>query len=330
MAIKKRNIRQKKSRRLNLCFFGGFLALIICIFIWQSFRIIRSAVWDGRSQINLIVSAQDLYFVSFSPGEGGLAVVSIAPEIYVEASYGYGSYPFKSVYDLGEIDKRGGQVLSATAQEFFAAPIDGWLYIPEGKLNLNQAQEAREKIATLLWNSTAEIEGEKIRTNLNFWDKIRLWWKIKDVRANRIKYLYLGEKQFTESQDSPEDRSHDKGFYDALDRDLKPLLIQEQIREEALKVDILNSTDKAGLGNRIGRFINNLGSEVINIDNQKESRDRCLIVVKKINESKLTVQKLRKIFSCDIEVNESIDSRGDLIFIIGKDYWERLTQRKQR
>lgn len=275
------------------------------ISVWQIVRMVKNAVWDGQSRVNLILDAQDVYFISFDPGEEMLLVVSVSGETYVEATFGFGSYPFGAVYDLGEIEKIGGRLLVSTAQEFFATPIDAWIKSRDEKLAMNNGESVKEEIVNLTWEAS--------KTNLTFWDKLRLWWQIKQVRFDKVKVFNLNEADL-----NPE----------KIDQVLGPFLMEGKIKEEMFKIEILNSTDKVGLGARISRFINNLGGEVINVGNQEGILPTCVILVRKGEAGSFTPQRLKKVFSCEIKESESWESRGDLVFIIGNDYWERLTQRK--
>lgn len=278
----------------------------------------KTAVWDGRSRINLIVDAQDVYLVSFTPKEEKLLVVSVPSNTYVEATYGFGSYPFGAIYDLGELEKNGGEVFTSSAQEFFATPIDGWVKIQGAKFEISDEKTVKKNVLDLLNRSMPFNKEVIMRTNLNFWDAGRLWWQIRKVRFDKIKFLSLID-----------DPATGNSRFAVLDQLLRPFLIEEGITDESLKVEVLNSTGQAGLGGRISRFINNFGSEVISIGNQEELIDQCIIRVKKDDAKKILAQKLKIFFSCELKEDDFLDSRGDLVFIIGRSYWEKLTQRKK-
>lgn len=300
--------RRRQNWRAKFFLLGcavAFLALFLSV--WQIISVVKNAVWDGKSRISLAVDSQEVYLISFSPEEEKLLVVSIPPEVYVEATHGFGFYPFGAVYELGEIEKMGGEVLASTAQEFFATPLEGWIKInpsDEGqKFKINDQKSAKEKIVELL--------TEETRTNLSFWDKLRLWWQIRGVRFDKVIFFDLGEEEIFADGDAN---------FTKLNQLLRPFLIEEGIRQESFKIEVLNSTDKSGLGGKVARFVNNLGSEVISIGNQDKLLDRCLIRVKKDDLNKLTTRKLKKVFSCEVEESDSLESRSDLLFIIGGDF----------
>lgn len=298
--------RRRKNSRAKFIILVLIIALLaFSVSVWQIVRIVKNAVWDGQSRVNLVLDAQDIYLISFDPGEEMLLVVSVPGKTYVEATFGFGSYPFGAVYDLGEIEKIGGRLLTSTAQEFFATPVDAWLKSRDEKLTIDKEAPVKEEILNLIRAAPG--------TNLTFWDKLRLWWQIRQTRFDKIKVFNFGADDL-----NPE----------KIDQVLAPFLTEGKIKEEMFKIEILNSTDKVGLGARISRFINNLGGEVINVGNQEGILPTCVILVRKGEAGSFTPQRLKKIFSCQIKEIEVWESRGDLVLIIGNDYWERLTQRE--
>lgn len=305
--VRKRTFGRKgrRFRYKQIFLITAFLA--VAIFALKTYQFFQQAVWDGQNRVNLIIDAGNIFFASFDPKEENLLVVSIPSQTYAEAPYGFGAYPFGALYNLGEIEKKGGEVLLLSAQEFFAAPVDAWIKIPPGHLNIDDEVSAKRQLTNLFQNIK--------RSNLTFLDRVRLWWQIRQVRADKVISLRLPSDELTAEN---------------IDSLLSSYLTEEEIREESLKIGILNSTGESGLGNRVGRLINNLGGAVIEIGNQDQELDHCLIKTKKENLNKKTVGRLRKIFSCQLEENDLLESRVDVIFIVGRDYWQKLNTRENK
>lgn len=308
----------------------SLVAFICLFFVGKGAVAFRLSVWDGQSRVNLIIDAGNIYLVSFDPREKNLLAVSIPQNTYVEAPYGFGFYPFGTVYDLGEIEKRGGEVLVSAAQEFFAIPIDGWLKIQSGKFEIKDKQSAKKDILGFFQKNLNPFEKEgTLRTNLTIFDIVRIWWEVKEVRFDKITYLNLQESDVLSDFAPSEGTSAPKPNLASLDHLLAPLLVDGEIREESFKVEVLNSTGREGLGSRVTRLITNLGGTVITLGNQENKLDRCLIKFKKEDSGKKTIKRLKRIFSCQLEEGDLSESRADLIFIIGEDYWQKLSGGKR-
>lgn len=305
--------------------------IFVCLFFGgRAAGIFRSSVWDGQNRVNLIVDAENIYLISFNPEEKNLLVVEAPPNTYVEAPYGFGFYPFGTIYDLGEIEKRGGEVLTSTAQEFFATPIDRWLKIQSGEFEIKDGQSAKKDILGLFQKNFNPLEKERaLRTNLTIFDTARIWWKVREVRFDKITYFNLRESDVLSDFALSEGTSAKKPNLASLDHLLASFLIDGKIREESFKIEVLNSTDREGLGSRVARLITNLGGTVITLGNQENKLDHCLIKFKKEDSGKKTIQRLKRIFSCQVEEGDLSGSRADLIFVIGEDYWQKLTRGKR-
>lgn len=327
--VYKRSHRKKERISRFRVFLLVMASGLILIFTLKTLQLIHKAVWDGQSRINLIIDAGDIFFTSFDPKEEKILVVSVPPQTYIEAPYGYGSYPFGAIYNLGEIEKKGGEVLSLSAQEFFAVPIDAWIKMPPGRLNINDEGSAKRQLVNLFQNFSWLLASDGIiKSNLTILDRSRLWWQIRQVRADKVVSLRLPSVDVMGDSVSSEGSDGKFQNLSKLDNSLSSYLTDQEIREESLKIGILNSTGESGLGNRVGRLINNLGGVVIDIGNQDQQLDHCLIKTKKENINKKTVQHLRKIFSCKLEENDLLESRVDVIFIVGRDYWQKLNAGK--
>ena len=334
MRSHKRSLRRKKKVSRRKIFLTALIILAIFSSTWKIVKVVREAIWDGQSRVNLVVDAQNVYLVSFDPGEKKILVTRAPKETYVEAAYGFASYPFGAIYDLGEIEKRGGQVLAFTAQEFFATPIDGWIKTQSAngqeKFEINNELSAKGQILKLLQDSIRPFEKEEVvRTNLTLFDEVRLWRQIRQVRFDKVNFLDLEADGVLTDSSLPGGLAVKIPNLDELDSLLSPFLIDEAIREESLKIEVLNSTGKTGLGNRVVRLVTNLGGEVISLGNQEEKIDNCLIRVKKEDANRKTVQRLQKIFSCELEESGLSESRSDLVLIIGDDYWQKLSQERR-
>lgn len=88
-----------------------------------------------------------------------------------------------------------------------------------------------------------------------------------------------------------------------------------QILEENLKIEITNTTNVSGLGNRLGKEISNIGSNVVLITSSPNSVKESKIYYK---EDSYTVRKLSKLLNIPTEKKE-ISAISDILIEIGED-----------
>ena len=165
---------------------------------------------------------------------------------------------------------------SGSVQEFLGAPVDGWL-------------------------------GEE--TNLNIWDRLRVWWKIKSTKSNMVQTI-----------DHSKSLTADPA---KLDLELAGVFKDLEIVSEHLTVEVLNGSGKPEMANRAGRLITNLGATVIILGNSEKESGQCEIKAGEKVLKSFTGQRLKKIFNCREVLLKSGESRADLQMVIGLDYWQK-------
>src|SRR5688572_17057091 len=50
----------------------------------------KEYIWDGDSNLNLIIRSDKIFVLSFDPGEGEVVIAEIPPETYVNVPGGFG------------------------------------------------------------------------------------------------------------------------------------------------------------------------------------------------------------------------------------------------
>lgn len=271
----------------------------------------------------MVIDAGDIYLASLSPDEDKLLIVSVPKETYVDVPYGFGYYPIGAVYKLGDIEKRGGGVLSFTAQEFFALPVDGWVKFGTFESSL-ESGTAKSLVMKVIRPDL--IKGNATKTNLTFMDRIRLWLKLRQIGPEKITFLSLKKSEVLTDLILPDNTTVKTADLGRLDRILIPFISESKIEGESLKIEVLNATPHLGVAGRVSRLITNLGGQVMNVGNENETHDHCLIRVNRENVNKKIVQKLKKVYSCQIKITEMSEDRVDISFIVGGDYWQKLTK----
>lgn len=219
-----------------------------------------------------------------------------------------GIFSFLKIYTASLLPKSGRVTIV-----FEASPLKILTFDSEGEVIFLKMPES------LLAGSLQEFLGAPVdgrlgpKTNLNPWDRFRIWWKIKSAKANMIKTIDLSKSLTTNPA--------------KLDLKLSGVFKDANIFSEHLRIEVLNGSGKPEMANRGARLIANLGGAVIVIGNSEKESGPCEIKAPAKTFKSQTAQRLKKIFNCREILLKPGESRADLQLIIGLDYWQKLNQR---
>lgn len=301
----KKEQKEKKGRQLKakVRFLMAFVGLATIIFVGFSFFKIYITSGLPKNGRTVIVFDSSPVLV-FSYDQSGKAVfLNIPDNTYLEAIHGYGQYKIESLYLLGKLEKRSGELLAGSVREFLGAPVDGWV-----KGDLTKLLKASE-------------------TNLNILDRLRVWWKIKTARVNFIQVINLQETGVFTKNVLPDKSEGLTVNQEKLDYQLAGIFKDHKISAEHLMIEVLNGSGKPEMANRAARLITNLGGTVISLGNSEKESGECQTRASPEVLKSFTGQRLKKIFNCREVSSRSPDSRADLQLIVGLDYWQKLNQK---
>lgn len=109
----------------------------------------------------------------------------------------------------------------------------------------------------------------------------------------------------------------------ASDLDELPLLsstlfVDPTILNEKVTIQITNATEVSGLGNKLAKYITNMGGNVVLVNSSKDIKDKSQIIYRG---GSYTVKKLENFLDVSGQKKE-MDSISDVVVIIGKDRME--------
>ena len=111
---------------------------------WMA-REVKISLWDGKNDFAWVEQAADeIKVVLLIPGQKKEVNFIISEETLVKVGFGFGEYRIGKVFELGELEKKGGKLLTRTVQDLLGVGISGW-----------------------------KIGG---KSNLSSWDRIKIWW----------------------------------------------------------------------------------------------------------------------------------------------------------
>lgn len=172
-------------------------------------------------------------------------------------------------------------------RKIYEVPIDGE-FISKEEIN-------SRNISSILFSQILNFGNQN---NLNFMDFLRL-----SLFTNTVKSSIIDEEEITNSSD-----------LSSVAKLTSSLFIDPQIVSEKLNIEIINSTNMTGLGNRVANMISNLGGNVILVTTGN-SEDSSRI---EYASSSYTSKRLAKLLNFK-EVKTNKKGIPDITVIIGND-----------
>ena len=155
--MNKAKLRTNKNRafyRLGLWF---LLLITIVLAGTAGVKAVKQSVWNGKDRLSLITLSGDrIELINLLPPQKKQLVWEVPSDLVVEVPSGYGPYQLKKVFTLGELDKKGGELLLKTTSNLFGLKVSAY-----------------------------RVEG---KTNLSWWDSLRINWlnRTKAYQTSRL------------------------------------------------------------------------------------------------------------------------------------------------
>lgn len=295
------------------------VGIILLIFLalagfgfWKFFQTGLPFSYKNVGRINVAVAGKQVALVSLDQTGNSAVVVKIPDNLYLpNLIHGYGQYPAASVYPAGEFDRKGGETLAGTLQEFLGVPVDGYYYTLQNFSDLKG-----------LFLSPDFLLGKN--SNLSLWRKINLVKDLFGLRFDKIKTvdlagfansLVLADGSLALSLEPAE-----------VDQALSGLFGENNLQGENLRVEVINTTKMNGLAARAGRLLSNLGLTVVNLDGTADPVAKCKITAEKGTENSKTVARIARIYTCTVETKENSAGRAAVSVFLGQNYADWLTK----
>ncbi len=291
-------------RRKSLPVFSMLPLLVLVILLVVGFFVWQRSSYGRFDRFNLVLATHPVTLVSLDRTQKTATVVSFPDDLYVsEVVPRLGGYKMAQVYKVGELDHRGGLVLSWTVGELLGIPVDGYLF---------RETQITGGVKNFFVNPGTFLGSS---TNLSFWDLGQFIYTFLQIRADRVKLVDLGKMS------SPlllADGSQAQGVdKELLDNALTGDFLEEVLTDEKLRVEVVNSTTAPGLGARVARKLSNVGVTVVSVSTMAPEQAGCEVRTEKKNMAKLTVLRLAAIWQCKIA--ESGQDRADVSLVLGTD-----------
>ncbi len=177
-----------------------------------------------------------------------------------------------------------------TVGRFLGIPIDG--FVKASFLETNR------EVTSLM--SSIFFGYKDIKTNLNLIDILRLVLVSKTTPLNNIATYSISS--------SLEDQK--------VDKIVEKIFKDEEIEKENKSVEIINTTQVMGLGERLARLITNMGGNVIQVSTENNPRKESIILYD--GKKSFTTERLSKVLGFRTS-ETSKQSIADITVVIGED-----------
>lgn len=286
----------------RVAFFGLFLFLILLIFFSS----------PASDRITLVVASDPVEVVSWHPQSRSLTTIRIPAETRIETVGGYGVYPIRGFWLLGNIDEAARAAFVPSMQEALGLPVSFYVGPGEG-----------ESLAPFSWQMLLPWGGGALQHNVPLPAALRLLRHLPFISSDHKTDVTLAPGRGLASVTAPDGSDSltlDTNQSDVL---LGPLFEEEDIRREAIPVAVYNTTTVPSLGTRVGRLLSHIGYHVVAVENDEPIIQRCEVHAGQEYAKTRSVRVVRRLFGCALVEDES-QKRADIVVRMGSEYAQRF------
>lgn len=311
--------RWQQTKRPRLFFLGSIVFLLLIIWwLWA-----RGEVKTYAGRTTVVVAQEPTLIASWDNTNGSLVLITIPEESVIEAQFGYGRYSFRGLWGLGEIDNKGGLVLSESVGAALGIPVP-YFVGPDGQEEQELQEGAFERVRAVFSLSRGlGIVTGRTQTNMPLRVWIAMIRNLALLRPDRVTTVTFRES-FGLAKKSVPDGSVllelDPSQTDVL---LEGVFENEEIRREALAVAVYNTTSVSAVGTRAARLLSNIGYVVVAVDNAQPERGECEVLVGEAKAKSTSALLLRDLFACTI-IPKKEPMRADIMIYLGSKYASRF------
>lgn len=231
----------------------------------------------------------------FSLEQKKALLVALPATAKVQVPFGFGEYELSKVYPLGQLEKKGGDLLTQTIRRNFSVVSVG--YLRDSSLSLNEIFQRPDSIKSVFRQALKSKE-----TNFSRYDLLILIWRTFGLNQSQFSKAVYSENLKEDFQDS-------------------------RLRKEAFSVEVLNATEHNGLAQSEADFLENSGLRVVRVADAPEKIIESKVI---LNHSDLaesyTLFWLKLIYHYPFENGEN-KNRADITVILGEDYWKMMSEK---
>ncbi len=297
---RRKALRLKKTKPNKKIIYFFLFSFCLLVFL---FTALKPKNWNGEDKVSLVIknSDQSISVVVFDPLLKEIYNIRIDPNTEIEVAGEYGKWKIKSIWQLGEQEGMGGELLSRSITLGLRMPVYLWAD--------NVASGLVEPLSSNLLSSFFS----RYKSNLSLGDKFKfLVFSLKVKNTNRVninlentsylerKVLISGDEGFIVAQNPPES--------------ISAIFADPALSSKIFRVAIKDGSEKPGLAEELGKVIEVLGGKVSSIEKIQKLDGTCMLESNEV----AALRTLEKIFDC--ETTRSEVGNFDLEVSLGKDF----------
>jgi len=185
--------------------------------------------------------------------------------------------------------KFNNNVKSSDVGRLLEIPIDGFIAF--------KSQDLNQKIDLLF--KSAFFSYNNLKTNLTVIDLLKLATLTRAIPENSINIVIIKDVSQLD-----------------LNKVVERLVTDAFIENDHQTIKIVNGTEVSGLGNRLARFVTNMGGNVIMVETESNKEKKSFISY--TDKKTYTVERLQKILGYEVVKNKD-NTISDITIAIGED-----------
>lgn len=257
---------------------------ILALLVFLYFTLANKKYWSGDSKLSLVINNPDgsVIVSVFDPRRGEIININIPSNTEVEVAHQLGLFKLGNVWQLGDNEGLGGELLAATLRHQFKFPVSGWadskgLGFSDG--NLPKVLEA--------------VRGH-YKTNLKIGDRLALGIFSLGIKNTKRSNINLTETPYlvkTKLKDGEEGYIVSKNFSQRL----LSIFANDIITENSYKIEINDSSGDLEVARDVGKLMEILGAKVASVVKKDETDFDCRVS----GYEKKVVKEVARIISCE-------------------------------
>ena len=296
--------------------FVFFVSVIITLGILAWWRTPSSPIRNS-----IVFIGEPIVIASWDTKRSQYVILTIPSDIRLEALHGYGSYSLASLWKLDMLEKRHGSLFLPSLVENFTIPIQ-WYSIHGkgvGRTNEDIVQFVRGQLSLVSLLRSVVVRS----SSLTLIDTVRVWMVTRAIDASTTRVFDFRSRSIGSEMSFPDGSRAvqlDLKMYDGIVGDVFGSV---ELRKDAIRLAIYNTTLMLGIGSRVARVIEQLGGYIVFVGNDDVLYDGlCELAGTKERLLSTTGNVIQSLYGCtSVETSEVL--RGDLILRLGKLFEKR-------
>ncbi len=308
---------------------GFWLSVVMVVLIGISILLFTIS-FSPTYPVNVLLISDPMIVLSWDTRNNKVTLLTIPANITIDAVYGYGQYSLESLWRLGDIEgTKGSALLSKSLEEVLAVPLP-W-YIGERGDKLTRAEDPVSFVKRMFSPlNTLRILSNQNISNIPLSVYIALIRSLPFLSTERYTIVDVSQSDALDSETLADGTHMTTIDLTKLDKDIGTLFEDEQIRKEALRVAVYNTTSTPLLAQRVSRLLTHIGTWVVTSNNESRELQTCEVVGSASLRNSRTARVLLDHYHCLWREGESIDDQqADLTFRIGTEFVDRFVKPPQ-